>query len=589
MRRAMAASIAKLTIHLADNVHVNEAGRRIELDHQWRQIYADPSTDMRIIAPAQRGKTLYELIKTLAQLMLGLSVGWVMPKEAKVRELVHGKLDPSIKQTPEYRALVGISGGSDTVAFKTFGDFGRLYLVTANSKDELTSFSADAMHVDERDFCNRTNLPMYTSRMNRSDYKLADEISTCTINGRPTRVGVRGIDNIHSEFLKGDQQRFHTPCPHCGHWQVLDWYENVVAVELDDSGRIMQYNVRDQDWSPGSALDLRVCCCKCNRPFDRTTTGKWIPMNSGVMMRSYWVEALASLYGPTVAQLLENFGNALGNPTKMQHFHNLDLARTYTGGMLRFTDELIDRCVVKGRRMLQSSDGPCTFGMDVNRPWLDVQVSRWDEGKQVKVFADKMQGGVGRVIDLIKRFNIKGGVIETQPENTFAMSVQEEAWEKCRCQVIRCKYATSEMTKLYVVSEAGDNAKLDPPRLITVARTIAIDKVFEGLQKGGVEWFEEWRSILNGALLEEFTNPVRKLVVNEQTGTDRFAWEGKPDHAVHAAVFDWLAGEVLGMSIHRDYSQIGPFMTPLPHRDESSRTITPKAVITNDDVMIFRG
>ena len=590
VRRAQAASVARQTLYLAENVHINEAGRRLVLDHQWRQIYADPSTDMRIIAPAQRGKTLYQIVKTFAQLMLGMAVGWVLPKEAKVRQLVHDKLDPTIKATELYRSLIGGGGGNDTVSFKTMGDYGRLHLVTSNSKDELTAFSADAMHVDERDFCNKDNLPMYPARMNRSPYKLTDEISTCTIDGRPTRVGVRGIDNIHSEFLKGDQLRYYTPCPHCGHQQILDWYDNVVTVELDESGRIMKFDVLDQEWSPGSPIDLRVCCSRCKRPFERTTPGRWLALNPGVMMRSYWVEALASIHGPTVAQLLDDFGNSLGNPTKSQHFHNLMLGRTYSGGMLKFSEEIIQRCVKPGRRMLQSCDGPCTIGIDVNRPWLDVQISRWDQGQQIKVYADKLQGGEDQILDLIRRFNIKGGVIDGQPEAKFSMSVQERAGE-IGCDLIRCRYATSEMQKLYTVSEAGENPKLDAPRLITVSRTIGIDGILEEMQKQTIEWFEEWSEILQGALLEEFTTPVRKLVVNEQTGTERFAWEGKPDHALHVALLDRLAGEILGMTILRDYSRIGPFVTPISHDHQSMgpETMTPKAVIRDDGVMIFRG
>ena len=593
VRRTMAATVAKQTLHLADNVHINEAGKNIELDHQWRQIYADPSPDMRVIAPAQRGKTLYELVKTMAQLSLGLAVGWVMPKKAKVRELVHGKLDPTIKNTPAYREVVGGSGGTDTVAFKTFGDYGRLYIVTCNSTDELTSFTADAMHVDERDFCNRTNLPMYPSRMSRSDYALSDEISTPTLEGRATRVGVRGIDNIHSEFLAGDQLRFHTPCPHCGHWQILDWYRNIVTVELDESGRIVKFDVLDQDWSPGSAMDLRVVCEKCRYPFDRTTPGRWAAVMPGMLMRTYWVEALASEHGPNMATLLDRFSKALGNPTKMQHFHNLDLGRTYSGGMLRFTEDLVNRCVIKGHRMLQSCDQPCTIGIDVNRPWMDVQISIYPDGKQTKIYTEKIQGGKETILALTKRFNIKGGVIDAQPETTYAREIQTEL-EEMGIPLILCKYATSPMTKLYIVSEAGDNPKLDPPRLITADRTIAIDTVFELMQKGGIAWFEEWAEVLNGALLDEFMTPVRTLSVNEKTGIERFAWEGKPDHAVHVSVLELLAAELLGMTINRDFSMLGPFMSPLMHTmpttQDSRQIVTPDAVrLLDDDVMIFRG
>lgn len=594
----MAASVAKQVLNLVANHHVNESGNRITLDPQWAQIYADPSPDMRIISSAQSGKTLYEIVKTFAQLTLGLTVGWVMPKYQKVQELVHGKLDPTIKNTPLYRDLQLDSGGNNTVQFKTFGNFARLYLVTANSKDELTSFTADGMHIDERDYCNRNHLPMYPSRMNFSKYAFSDEISTPTVEGNLTAVGQAGQDNIHREFLTGDQFRYHTECPFCGLWQILDWYNNVVEVKTDESGRVTTFDLRDQDWQPGTVRDLRVCCTnpQCRRPFDRTRPGRWMSLNPGARLRSYWVEALASAVGPSMESRLYTFQRALGNPSKMQHFHNMDLGRPFAGGVMRFTAELFERCQDLQHHMLQSTeDGPCTIGIDVNRPWLDVQISQWKNGKQIKIFADKIQGGdEAAIVRLVKRFKVVGGVIDQQPELTFATNVQDRVFRETGARIIRCKYATDPNAKEITISEAGENPKIDPPRLITVNKTSAVDALYESMQMRTVVWFAEWREVLDGELFREFGNPVRRFVVND-AGAERIIWEGKPDHQLHAACYDRLAGEVLEMNVLRDYSQIGPFIHAISHSHRSVMESLDKPKPTkkqpkySDDVMIIAG
>lgn len=587
IRRAMAAEVAKVTVHLANNVHTTEAGRRISLDPQWEEIYADPSTDVRIIAPAQRGKTLYELVKTMAQLSLGMSVGWVMPKWGKVQELVNGKLNGTIKNTPAYQELQDESSGHDTIGFKTFGEFGRLYLVTANSENELTSFSADAMHVDERDFCNRTNLPMYTSRMNASPYRLTDEISTPTVEGTETRLGQPGNDNIHSEWLGGDQQRYYVPCPHCGTWQVLDWFDNVVEVETDETGRVTGFDVRDKGWSPGAAVDLSVCCRSCGRPFDRLARGEWRANRPGRRIRSRWVEALSTSLGPPLEQMLATYTKAIGNPTKMQHFHNMDLGRPFAGGMLRFTRQMFEGCTDQKHWMLGESDGPCTIGIDVNRPWLDVQISRWIGGKQIKVWAGKVRGAEGDIVKLSKRYGVVGGIIDHQPDARYATQVQDDLASE-GIHLVRCKYATTDQARMVVVTEAGENPKLDPPRLITVNKTVAVDSLFETMQTKMVVWFRDWEQAIEGAMLEEFTTPTRKLVVND-AGTERFIWEGKPDHQLHAAVYDMLAGSVLKMNVERDYGDVIPCVNTITHGGGSIVPPTPPGDLRDDAVMIQRG
>lgn len=575
-RRAMAVDVARRSLELIRDHHRTEKGQPVELEHQWKQIYADPSPDMRVISAAQKGKTLWQLVKTFAQLTLGLNVGWIMPNKDKVSELVQGKINPTITNTPLYADLQKSGGGVDSVQMKMFGN-ATLYVKTAESSKQLTSFSSDCMHVDERDFCNRENLPMYTSRMLWSPFKLTDETSTPTLEGVVGKLGEAGTDNIHAEFLAGDQFRYFSVCEHCGRQQIIDWYNNIVEVQCDESGRIRDFRVRDEHWE-GQVPDIRPICVECHHPMDRLRPGFWKSLNPGATMRTYWVEALAIVYGEEIWQLVEKFTKCLGNPSKMQHFHNMDLGRPYAGGMMRFTADLFRECAEDGYRMLERSDGPCTIGIDVNRPWLDVHISRWVGGRQRKVYVAKMEAKEERLIGLFERFNIIGGVIDNQPETNFAIGLQETIMQQTGRWIVRCKYATNPQVNPLVISEAGERT-FDPPNLVSLDRTCAIDSLFEDFVMRRLVWFEEWRSALDGMLFEEFHNLVRVFVTDGPK--ERIDWVGKPDHQLHAAVYDALAGEIFGLATKSqlDYSEMTPIIEQYHHGGSRIRPSIPGEVL----------
>lgn len=567
LRRAMGAQVAVRRLELVREHHRNEANRRIMLEPQWEQIYADPAPDIRIVSAAQRGKTLRELIDTMAQLTLGLSVGWVMPKDQKVKELVQGKLNPTIRNTPLYSRL--LDGASDTVHFKSFGS-ARLYIVTAKSESELTSFSADAMHIDERDLCDRTNLPMYPARMNASPYRLSSEISTPTVDPPRAGNGRYMLDNIASEFLTGDQHRWFVRCGMCGEWQICDFYKNVIEVDRDESGRVLDFKILDPEWSPRSPRDVQLVCAQCREPMDRLGPGEWRAMNPGAMKRSYWVEPLNLEMGPSILTLIDNFEKSINNPMKMQHFHNLDLGRTYAGGLLRFDESVFAKCTGKHAIQTQSA-GPSTIGIDVNRPWLDIQITQHTDTRRIKVFAAKTRDDAESLVRLMKRYGVRFGCIDNDPEARFAHSVQD-ACRAAGIRLVRVKYATSQQSKPIVISEAADSPVFDPPKMITVDRTYVIDALYAAMQGGQIEWFREWREALEGKMFDEFYNSSRIYQPGEDGKRERFLWEGSPDHQMHAAVYDLLAETICGVRGSMDFEDVLPVTVEGGHRspDRSS-------------------
>lgn len=540
----------KIGERVADLIHVhrNEHDRPIDFsaNPQWRRIFLDPSPDIRVQSSAQQGKTLCALLRQFAGADLGLSCGWVMPKEELRNQFVNDKVERTINNTPYYRAQIAAAKGSDATKMKHWGKGakGALIYVGCNSPTELMSFSADMMNIDERDQCHRDNLGLYPSRMNRSPFALTFEISTPTVPGEKRRAGVQlDADNINTELLNGDYHRYYSCCPHCGYSQRLDFYEHIIKCTQDEAGRIIDYKVLDPEWDGFDGRDARVVCKNCERPFDRMIPdADWMYTNPGARIRSYEVNRMTSALGDTVNALIMGFASSMGNASKLTIFNTMTLGMPFAGGHLSFSQALFQQCD-RGYQQAINSVEPTTAGIDVNVPYFDIQISRWfdlprGEQKQVKLAAMK----VLRKDDahaVLKRFNVRRACMDSKPEHHLAIEFQHEA-AAYGCQVIRCKYATQDQPKEIVISQAAEHPS-DPPRLVTVARTISIDALHASMLNGECDWFAGWAAACDGRMLEEFTRSVRRLVRGE-TGQERYEWVGKPDHQLHAAVLDRLAG-----------------------------------------------
>lgn len=554
VRLAAGVQLAAMIMQLVTTVHRTDKGLVVDLDKnpQWRQIYADPSPDLRIMASAQVGKSLYCTLRIFAAAELGFETGFVMPTDPKRNEFVHNRIHRTIEHTEYYRERIADAAGVDSVREKHYRDSSGhicpIHFAAAATDNELIAFSADQMMIDERDRCNRANLKLYPSRMNQSDYRLTVEVSTPTLpgyekTGKPADVGP---DNIHTEFLCGTQNRWHITCPHCQHEQAPTWEDNFVKVELDESGRIIAFKVRDPGYTMEGPVDLRACCAKCERPFDRLSAGRWISARPDRRIVSYWVNRLCADVGEPISALLNRFREALNNPSAMQQFYNMDLGMPFAGGYTAFREDMFRRCAGDHRLADGWWDSPTTAGIDVNVPFFDVHISRWQFDNlacpQVKLFAGKIQG-TQALFQILKRFNVKVACIDQQPELNLACTLQEQAPAQCDgLHLIRCKYGTQAMMDPIVVSEKSDQAD-EIPLLLTLDRTATLDAEFASTLNGRVKYFSNYLEAADARMVPEFCRPVRTIVVNDQ-GEERWTWVGKPDHQLHAASLDRIAGQI---------------------------------------------
>lgn len=565
---------------------------------QWQSIMLDPSPDIRIASHAQSGKSLTGLIRAIAGLCLGLEYAICMPTDQRRNDMVHNKLERTIANTPLYRQMMKAAKGQNSTHAKDFlaenGAVTTLHCVNGQSKTEMIAFTCDCVATDERDFSDRSNIAMLPKRMERSAYAFTYECSTPTFPGE-VRVQGRAVpDNIMSEVMNGDHHEWFTVCEHCSHPQIQRWEEHYVKLEVDESGRVFNFQVRDQDWSPGNnTREARPVCLKCHRPFNRLGRSLWIPRNPGAAIRSYHVNRFGTDLGESTSGLIATFGDALHDPSKMQTFCNMTLGTDFVGGHLSFTRQLFASCCEPDPYpMLSRSDLPTLAGLDVNVPYFDLVIAQWDFGRrerpQTVVYAGKLTG-LDAVYEVLRAFKVFGVVIDAQPEHNTATTFQNEAPAKCGAMVTRCAYSTHPLNSVMLISEKGETSS-DPPRLIKVDKTASIDSLFQWMIRKRLRMFQNFAEIMDGRFLGEVTRPVRVLELDG--GNERYVWQGKPDHQLQALNLAKIAGDpaVFGSMMPRAFEdRVLVAVRDLTIRPGArSRLQDPESVI-KDRVLALRG
>jgi len=145
--------------------------------------------------------------------------------------------------------------------------------------------------------------------------------------------------NIEEEFLKGDQRKYHIPCPCCSEKIVIEWVASSqkegldrggIVWELDESGKIIPESVGYR-------------CYKCGGFFNEDDkdallmSGEWIPTNKSGKPDHYSYH-ISALYAPSFMdgwyKYIDQYMDAcpIGQPrveSKWQTFVNVVLGETY--------------------------------------------------------------------------------------------------------------------------------------------------------------------------------------------------------------------------------------------------------------------
>jgi hypothetical protein len=250
---------------------------------------------------------------------------YVLPNDNLARSFSRSRWQPFVEESP----IVALEVPEDVDDFTTLEQRFRRCTLTftgSNSPANLSSRPVGLLIADELDkFAPPTKRE--ASALDLCEQRLkAFSGSKLFLASTPTTADAE----IWQRFLRGDQRRFHVPCPSCAYEQPLEWRQVIWSQSARDASG---------EWIlPQVQASARYKCVRCGHLMDDTekiiavTKGRWKPENPNALSgeRSY---TLSSIYSPdrkcTLGSLAVRFIQANQSMLGLQGFVNGDLAQAW--------------------------------------------------------------------------------------------------------------------------------------------------------------------------------------------------------------------------------------------------------------------
>jgi Phage terminase large subunit (GpA) len=270
-----------------------------------------------IMKCTQVGFTVFEM---LAMIYMALrfapaKIGMFMPG----KDLASGKSSerfmPIVRTMPEVYALFsdeskpGKKGGEGNILIRNLGS-SRFHFLWTSGKTTTESFPMDVVSFDEVQGMKIADMEKTRERMSASPLRYTLMGSTANWPDR----------DIHWWYKKGTQHQFHTECPHCSTFQVLDdHFPNCIAYDPDAP------RLNERERAAGMKGEYRYRCHECHGWIDDPQQGEWRAKNPDSSIRSVHFPQFLS---PTISprKIITGYHEA----DDMQNFWNRVLGKPYT-------------------------------------------------------------------------------------------------------------------------------------------------------------------------------------------------------------------------------------------------------------------
>jgi Phage terminase large subunit (GpA) len=435
--------------------------------------------------------------------------------------------------------MLETANGLEEVSSITFVGFREMCDIQTKTHHNFYSdgiVSHNCLHVDELNDCNWDNVKFGFSRLDGNPHKFKRFVSNSGHSESPA-------EKLYEESTK---LQWNVPCKACSKPCDLDWFSSVVETVTDNSGNVVDYLLRDREWSVGCGRDIHCICPNCGGILDRmSSSGEWIAQRPGPFMEGYHIPSLCSPI-VSVSEMWREFRPAFNDPFEMQRFYVRRLALPYSAVGNRLTNSLFERCIRDYEFIIQpdrafikneSSPGPCSMGIDMGAESCDVRISEvLGNGRRRAVFIGKISTRVfeDAVRELITQYNVAKVCIDIQPEQALVTEFQEN-----------CTDADVWLVK---VSGAKDKSetKNEMKRIVSPSRTEILDRTYGQIKSGKNEIPKNYADILGGTYVDEMIASVREMKM-DQSGNAFFSWEssGRPDHSRFADAYDYIACKMI--------------------------------------------
>lgn len=190
--------------------------------------------------------------------------------------------------------------------------------------------------------------------------------------------GIEGVSRIMKSFELSDQRFYYVPCPHCDHYQILNW--DHVEWETDE----VDGQAKHDPSTAAYRCDHCACLIDDSDKFDMLLAGEWRVTNPEGSFPGFHISAL---YSPWVTwpELAKEFLEVKDDSTQLQTFINLQLGEPWTE--LR-GDVTPDQLEARAPREppegyeVPNGVGYLTAGIDVQDDRLELAIKGWGAGEE---------------------------------------------------------------------------------------------------------------------------------------------------------------------------------------------------------------
>ena len=325
------------------------------------------------MAGAQLGKT--ECINNVVGYLIAHAPGpalFVQPTIEMCKRLSKQRLDALIHETPCLKDKVAPARSRDsgnTMFSKEFPG-GILLLAGANSATGLRSAPCRWILLDEVDAfpddVDGEGDPCALAERRASTFSRRKVILTST----PT---IKEASRIETEYQASDQRRYFVPCPHCDHFQTLEW--------------------KNLKWSDGDPETAAYVCESCgayipeHHKSEMLRRGQWRSTSTSVDPRTVGFH-LSSLYSPlgwkSWSEIVTEFLRAKNDAPLLKTFVNTVLGETWEEeiGAKIGAESLSERAEFYPAGEIPSTACIVTAGVDVQDNRVAIGLYAWGSGEE---------------------------------------------------------------------------------------------------------------------------------------------------------------------------------------------------------------
>lgn len=447
--------------------------RAIPISFKRHKYLIEPFCDMSprqvYMKSAQMGLSIMMILKTFWMAKFrNMNIIYTLPTVEDVRKFVPSKVNPIVNNNHQIYKWVK---DKDSIETKKVGDSFIFYKGTFTSKEAIM-LSSDLNVYDEVDRSDLSTIDIYSSRVKFSPYHGEWYLSNPSA---PTA-------GVGAKFTLSTQNHWFVK-PSCGHYQYLDWDNNV-------------------DKANGQYI-----CFKCGKKIENyeRTHGEWVAKFPKREMKGYWINQMMAEWIDVKNLILEE------EDKNKAYFYNFVLGKPYMG-----SDTIIDASLIlKNVEEKENTMTNCIMGVDQGLK------KHYVIGNKEGIF----QVGSTKEWDDIENLRNKFDavlIIDALPD----LTVPRQLREKYPHKVHLCYYHKDKDRA--VDTKWGENKDWG---YVWADRNRTLQTVIDWLAAGKIKFQ------MKPYDLEEFVkhwSTMYKLVEEDFLGVPKFVWEstGK-DHFVH--------------------------------------------------------